>query len=366
MTKSRSPFSPSEASPARIRLARERAGLTKAVLAGRLGLTVRACSALEDGSSRGPDVEALAEALGVTPEFLLRNEGEAIEVEEARFRASSRATLRQRTAACAAGVTGIEFYSWLASRFRLRDVVLPDLDGETPERAAEAVRALWGQGRGALPNLLQLSEAHGVRVMSLPSIAQTVDAFSLWRDGEPYVFLSTMKTAERSRFDLAHEIGHLVMHSRGHQGDLEAEADAFAAFFLMPADLLLARVGRELALPAVLRLRSQYGVAALAMLRRLHDLGRLSDTAYRMDCVALAQRGFRSGEEGGLPREHSQVFRQTFDALRSQGVTVEQAAHEVGLSASDLHDLTFGQFVAPMGTRGDAVRTSARATLRAV
>ncbi|WP_375405757.1 ImmA/IrrE family metallo-endopeptidase [uncultured Amnibacterium sp.] len=289
-----------------------------------------------------------------------------IEVKEARFRASSRATLRQRDAACAVGASGIEFYSWLATRFRLRDVILPDLDGEKPERAAEAVRALWGQGRGALPNLLQLSEAHGLRVMSLPMIAHTVDAFSLWRDAEPYVFLSTMKTAERSRFDLAHEIGHLVMHSRGHEGDLEAEADAFAASFLMPADLLLARVGREPALPAVLRLRSHYGVAALTMLRRLHDLGRLSDNAYRMDCVALAQRGCRSGEVGGLPREPSQVFRQTFEALRSNNVTAEQAAREVGLWASDLHDLTFGHFVAPVESRGDAARTPVRAALRAV
>ena len=365
MTTSRSRSSRSEALGTRIRLARARRGLTKAALARATGFSVRQIDEYEAQGAPAAHVERLAAELHVPEPYLTREGVDPILTSEARFRSLSRATERQRSAACAAGTSGIELYEWLADRFRLPSVVLPDLDGEAPERAADAVRAAWEQGRGALPNLTQLAEANGVRVVSLPPIAHTVDAYSLWREDRPYVFLSTMKSVERTRFDLAHEIGHLVLHSRGHRGDLEREADEFAAAFLMPAELLLARVGKEPAVPAVLRLRSDYGVAATAMLRRLHDLGVLSDEVYRQDCVVLAQRGFRSGEPGGLRPERSRVFEQTLGLLRSSGASIDVIASEVGLSLQDLHDLTFGHTVLSLAG-GSATRTARQGTLRVV
>jgi len=71
------------------------------------------------------------------------------------------------------------------------------MDQQDPESAATALRAVWGRGEEPLPNLIQLGEAFGVRVLSLPTDADTVDAFSLWLNDIPYVFLSTAKTAER-------------------------------------------------------------------------------------------------------------------------------------------------------------------------
>ncbi|WP_050668176.1 ImmA/IrrE family metallo-endopeptidase [Luteipulveratus halotolerans] len=205
---------------------------------------------------------------------------------------------------------------------------------------------MWGRGDEPLPNLVQLSEAHGVRVLSLPSGADAVDAFSLWNDERPYVLLSTAKSAERSRFDLAHELGHLVMHSRVAVGAdpraLEREADEFASALLMPREALAAHAGREPAVPEILRLRSHYRVSAMAMTRRLHDIGRLTDWAYRQDCVHLAQRGFRSGEPGGMARERSRVFDVVFPALDRAG-TVVDACRALGITLRELHGLTLGQ-----------------------
>lgn len=365
MTTSPSRSSRSEALGSRIRLARARRGLSRTALAAALGVSPARVSRYEQDGVDGELAGAFADVLGVPRVFLSREGVEPIPVAESTFRSSRRATARQRAAACAAGTSGIELYEWLADRFRLPTVALPELDGEPPERAADAVRAAWQQGRGALPNLLQLSEAHGIRVLSLPRIAHAVDAFGLWRHDRPYAFLSTAKSAERSRFDLAHEIGHLVLHSRGHEGDLEREADAFAAAFLMPGDLLLARVGHEPAVPAVLRLRSDYGVAAMAMLRRLRDLGLLSDEVYRQDCVVLAQRGFGRDEPGGLRTERSRVFEQTASMLRSSDRGFGPLEEELGLTGADLHDLTFGHFLVPLG-RGSEMRTTARGALRAV
>src|SRR5260363_245495 len=85
-----------------------------------------------------------------------------------------------------------------------------------------------------------------VRVFSLSLDTTDVDAFSLWRQRTPFIFLNTRKSAEHARFDAAHELGHLVLHRHGSpQGrEAEKEADTFASAFLMPRATLLTQVPR--------------------------------------------------------------------------------------------------------------------------
>ena len=146
--------------------------------------------------------------------FFDRPAVDLLDDEAVSFRARRRTWAAQLVAATAAGRIGIEVYAWLSERFDLPDIDVPDLDHDMPGRAAAALRGQWGRGPGPLPNLVHMAEAHGVRVLKLPAGAAEVDAFSVWHDGSPYVFLTTSKTPERARFDLAHELGHLVLHSR--------------------------------------------------------------------------------------------------------------------------------------------------------
>jgi hypothetical protein len=90
----------------------------------------------------------------------------------------------------------------------------------SPDTAALYLRQNWGLGERPIPNMLKLLEAKGVRVFSLAENTKAVDAFSVWRNGLPYVFLNIAKSAERSRFDASHELGHLVMHKHGGGLDL--------------------------------------------------------------------------------------------------------------------------------------------------
>ncbi len=47
-----------------------------------------------------------------------------------------------------------------------------------------------------------------------------IDAFSVWYDAKPYIFLSSDKGSNvRTRFDMAHELGHLIMHADYFQDD---------------------------------------------------------------------------------------------------------------------------------------------------
>lgn len=353
--------------PSRIRLARERRGMSKVTLAATLGVTPRVMHTYESVGAPIPRADDLAGALGVPRAFFTRPECAPFSCHQGFFRSRRRATARQLTAARAAAVLAIEMYEVLASQVKLPEVAMPDLDHQEPESAADTLRALWGRGQGPLPNLVQLGEAHGVRIVSLPTDADTVDAFSLWQDDVPYVFLATSKTGARSRFDLAHELGHLVMHSRVDVGAgevtsraLEREADMFASALLMPRQDVLSHSGREPAVPEILRLRDHYRVSALAMTRRLHELGRLSDWAYRQNCVQLTQRGFRTGEPGGIQRELSRVFPAVFDLFRREGRAIADVAEELGLSKTDLHSFTFGQLAVALTGGNEAVAPASR------
>jgi hypothetical protein len=120
---------------------------------------------------------------------------------------------------------------------------LPELRSEDPGSAAASIRRHWGLGFRPIPNLIRLMESKGVRVFTL-SEGKNVDAFSFWRDGTPFIFLNTLKSAERSRFDAAHELGHLLMHSHGYpEGrEVEKEADSFASHLLMPREDVLSQL----------------------------------------------------------------------------------------------------------------------------
>jgi Zn-dependent peptidase ImmA (M78 family) len=103
-------------------------------------------------------------------------------------------------------------------------------------------------------------------VFSLAENTKNVDAFSCWRNGEPYVFLNTFKTTERSRFDAAHELGHLVLHKHGgpKQGrSAEHEAHLFAASFLMPEDDVLATIPYVVGLDGIVRSKGRSCLLAL-------------------------------------------------------------------------------------------------------
>lgn len=339
-------------------------------LATALAVTPRTVSTYEREGAPLRVAPQLAETLGFPVSFFERPGVELVDEDRVAFRARRRASAAHRAAATAAGRIGIELYEWVLQRFTVPAVELPDLDHDLAERAAAALRGHWGRGPGPLPNLVHLAEAHGVRVMTLPTQAAQVDAFSVWHDGVPYVFLTTLKTAERARFDLAHELGHLVLHSRAEGGDLEREADAFAAALLMPVDELRSRVRREAAVPQLLRSKAHFGVSAMALNRSLHAAGRMTDWTYRQNCVRLTQMGYRSGEPASIDRERSKVFAFVFDTLRSRGTTPRQVADELGLTPEDLHDLTFGTALATRATGplepGGQGRPSARPRLQLI
>lgn len=338
--------------PARITLARELRGLTKAAFANALGVSSRTVRTFESDGAPVTRSRDMARVLDVGEAFFSLPDATEVTLQDGFFRSLRSATAAQRASARASASIGTDLYRFITDRFQLPQLNLPEEEPSSPEQAARSLRAAWGRGTEPLPNLIQLSEAHGVRVMSLPVKSRTVDAFSFVRDHEAYVFLSTAKTAERSRFDLAHELGHLVMHT--HQPlsedtdsaanrEMERDADRFAAEFLMPEEAVLPRSSREPAVPEVLTLKSHFHVSAMAMAKRLHTVARASDWTYRKNCSELAKRGFKADEPEGMPRERSRVFDVVFPTLRKKGNLEELLTHDLGIPLQLVHELSFAQ-----------------------
>lgn len=356
--------------PSRLVLARKRRAFTLIELARRAGVSVRSLTSYENAKAdpTAETVARLAAALDVTVEFLSAPDLDVIPEGAVSFRALSKMSATKRDAALSAGRVAIEIQSWIDERFNLAEPSVPTLDRLDPETGAETLRARWGLGVAPVKNVIHTLEAHGVRVYSLASDCREVDAFSLTWRGVPFVFLNTSKSAERSRFDAAHELGHLVLHSESvpPQGRrAEEEANRFAAAFLMPRQAVVARQLRNATVDVILRERHTWKVAAMALTHRLHELGLLTEWGYRNNCVALSRMGYRSTEPGGGIRETSQVFEKVFQALREERSSPRQIADDLGLSHDEFARHIFGLAVLPVA--GDGSRPSqSRAQLRAV
>lgn len=357
--------------PARLALARRRRGVTKKALADAAHLSVKSVSDYENARAVPSEatVVEIARALRFPPEFFSAADLESPSTENASFRALSSMTASQRDAALGAGTLAIAVSGWIEERFDLPQPNVPTYRGLEPEVAAASVRSAWGLGVAPIRNMIHQLEAAGVRVFSLAEQCRQVNAFSLWwRSTTPFVFLNTMKSAESSRFDSAHELGHLVMHKRGTHGgrDAELEADAFASAFLMPRESVLAAAPRLASLNALISLKSQWNVSVAALNRRLHDVGALSDWHYRSLCIEIATNGYRSCEPKGIEPEMSQILEKVLQSLRSDSIGTADIARDLHLHPPDVDELLFGLATVPVAGGGKKTAKRSRDHLRLV
>jgi Zn-dependent peptidase ImmA (M78 family) len=330
----------------RLELAQKRCRYTSKFLAEKSGIAPVTLSRILNGK-QAPDEETkkrLISALGFPEQFYEKDDADEIDVRSASFRSLSGMTARERDASLSAGSIAFEIADWLNNKYQLPNPDLPDLGYETDSAsAAQIVRQYWGLGEKPIGNLIKTLEAKGVRIFSLSETTKNVDAYSLWRNDEPFIFLNTFKTAERSRFDAAHELGHLILHKHGGPShrSAEMEANTFASAFLMPINDVRSRLPYVSGLQMIITEKQRWRVSAAALCYRLHRLGILSDWQNRTFNIHLNQR-YGTTEPNGIERETSGVWRMVFDDLWQQRKTRALIANELCLPESELDNLVFG------------------------
>jgi Zn-dependent peptidase ImmA (M78 family) len=152
------------------------------------------------------------------------------------------------------------------------------------------------------------------------------------------------------RFDLAHELGHLLLHRQTkslRSRNVEQQAQDFASSFLMPADALYAQVKAQLRFEDVFELKRFWRVSAVAMVQQLWHLSIISEWHYRTWIIELSGRGFRTSEPGGIRPETSRLYRQLFKLAREDGWSLRRIALALQIPEQEIDGMVFGLAIAP-------------------
>jgi Zn-dependent peptidase ImmA (M78 family)/DNA-binding XRE family transcriptional regulator len=346
----------------RLREGREIRGLTAGALAEIVGVTRAAISQYELGlgSPRPEIMRRISQALNLPDRFFLRS-SETSELTRVFYRSLASATKGARTRARhKLNWIERELLPLVEESVELPEVTLPLLRlprdsstipvEEVDDLAAE-VRSAWGLRDRPISNMTWLLENHGVFVAQLDLEAETLDSLASWLGQRPAILVNVARcSAARQRFDLAHELGHLLLHSnvlsaaladtRVHKA-MEEQANRFAGAFLLPASSFAAEVYTP-SLEAFRLLKSKWGASIGAMISRCGQLGILNPDEITTLWKAYSRRGWRRleplDEETRL--EEPVLAREAIELLVDHGVLSKaELLDRLPFAASDIEDL---------------------------
>ena len=214
------------------------------------------------------------------------------------------------------------------------------------DRAARSLREHWSLGNDPVPNLVELLEEQGIKVLAVDSVkidGLTARARRAGGSPVPVIVVNGNDWRERQYFTLAHELGHLVMEVAPRLNE-EKAAHRFAGAFLMPADALWAKVGKHrtsVSLVELLELKQLFGASVQAITCRCRDLGIFGERLIRNLFDTFARVGWRTPpyeeplvRKGERPKRFGHL---TFRALAEGAVSEPMAAELLGISAHELN-----------------------------
>lgn len=334
--------------------------LSQVQLAAMVGVSPATISKWKSGQ-QAPEAEALASlsrVINVSPEWFTRPLPEKGSLPLFRSNASAHAAARSMLEARLEWTQDIvlamsEFVDFPDVNLPVRLFTDPQqITSSDIEDAARECRDIWGLGRRAIPDLALATEGAGVILVREETGIAPIEGLSAWSYAlqRPLILLSADKdNGFRSRFDLAHELGHLILHKgidRSTDPDryklMEAQAHRFAGAFLLPAETFAADVRTPVTLDSLLLLKQRWGVSVAAMIMRLESL-KIIDADTKM--VLFKRRSARWGaksEPGDDTRtpEQPRLLKRTIELLSSSGVMpLEAVTGYMGLAANDVEKL---------------------------
>lgn len=337
-----------------LRIARELRGLTQARLAraaveeGHLSrLSSAAVSQFELGDAVPSEatLDALVAVLGVDPEFLTTAAGDPESHMPAFFRSLRGTPARDRKRARNLTQLVHQLAVVIDSHVGLPDRNVPSIPCDPfaepairmdeAERAAAAVRRAWDLERGPVENVVSTIERHGVVCTRLKFRDERVDAFSVNFSDHPVAVLATDKDKwDRSRFDAAHELGHLVMHGEAAGvPEAERQANEFAAAFLMPARDIRNSLPRRADWQVLMELKAHWGTSMASLLMRSRTLEVMGEGTYVSATKVMSARGWRKHEPVSGGTEMPSLLRKAMKRAAKRGLDPEHLRREAVIPA---------------------------------
>jgi Zn-dependent peptidase ImmA (M78 family)/transcriptional regulator with XRE-family HTH domain len=343
--------------PERLTLARRLRGLRKNQLATAVGATPTAIGQYEAGVHRPSEqaLSRLAISLGVPVEFFHAGRVPTVlDAAHAHFRSLRSTTQVERDQALAYGRIAMDIIGALEGFVEFPAITVPEypvvpeeVAGAGPVEAARLARKALNVEPGPIPHLVRLLETRGIVVIVLPPSTERVDAFSVGAHPRPLVMFNPAKGDYwRNRFDGAHELGHLVMHSDAEPGSrvVEDHANRFAAEFLMPECDIAEVLPRTADWSLLATLRAHWGVSMAALLYRCRTLGIMKDVTYRNSMGVMNARGWRRHEPGPQPPlECPTMLTRAVELTAGAGMDRDRLADRARVTRADLDLLIPGR-----------------------
>jgi Zn-dependent peptidase ImmA (M78 family)/DNA-binding XRE family transcriptional regulator len=245
------------------------------------------------------------------------------------------------------------------------------------EESATALRRHWGLGDGVITDVVKLLETNGCIIITNLIDCEVMDGFSQWaNNGRPFIVIDCRRVSStHRRTDLAHELGHLILHSSIDKRFLELnpqthrliedQAFKFAGAFLLP-ETTFKRSIPYVSLDALLLVKAQWKLSVAAMLQRAETLGMLDHETARRLWINRNRRGWRITEplDDRIPFEEPQLLAKVVRTLneansswisslcQETGLYPMDVARYAGISKSELEAGEIQDF--PLAVRADA------------
>lgn len=328
--------------------ARKMAGLSLQQLAGRMqdAVTKQALHKYEQGKSipNSEGVMLLAQALNVRPDYFSQPIG--LSLEEVEFRKRVKLTKTEEASILAKSAYFFERYSELEN---LLEENLPfynpvsgdrinSLNFDQIEELASKLRKSWKLGNDPIPNVIEMLETKGIKVLLL-NASGAFDGLSALNtpktgDPSPVIVINDSFDIVRLRFTAVHELAHCILElapELSHR-DKENMCHRFAAAFLVPSIPFLSALSEhrtQLSFRELVDLKEYYGVSIQALIRRAKDLGIIGESVYTGLSVYISQQGWRKDEPGKYIGEEKAT---RFDRLLGRAVV--EGTISIGKAAS--------------------------------
>jgi len=284
----------------RLKIARIYRNMTISDLEKKISVTKQAISQYEKGiiSPKSEVLFQLVYVLRFPLAFFNEVDNRTTKIENTFFRSlSSAKTLDLNTQEVKAEII-VRLYNFLNGYVNFPKLELPAIDYKNVidiEDATLTLRGFWGLNNDPIENIVGLLEKNGIIVSSLATDSTKISAFTqVHKINDHHQFCVVLgndkKSMVRRNFDAAHELGHIILHSKlinikelskEEFKKMEVEANQFAASFLLPKNGFFADLVDPTNLEAYLKLKKKWKVSVSAMVMRAKQLGRVNSLQYQ-------------------------------------------------------------------------------------
>lgn len=328
--------------PKRMRKARIARGMTIKKLAEETGISRQMISNYELGKTvpQGPNILKIVRALNFPIEYF-SSEDVSIIGGATFFRSQSAATKTKRDMQEVRIEFVKEVYDFLSTYVNFPQVELPDtMDKDVEEiteeyikKIARELRNKWGIGQTQpIRNLIEIAEVHGIVVSEANMSDDKLDAVSKWIEGRPFILLtSNNESAVRRNFNVAHEIGHILLHESVEsiheynanvlKNTIEKQANMFASHLLMPDDVFSDSL-ISTNLEFYVELKKYWNVSIQAMVMKAEHLGLISEDQKLYLNKKISWNKWRKKEphDDIIPVEKPTLFSKVYKMIVDNGV----------------------------------------------